>query len=416
MLLNFVDSSIGWAIDGRTRIDVELQAMDHEYNAVSKPAISETLSYILFPFALSFLLPVFMSMIVFEKEEKLRELCKMSGMKMKYYWVANYCCNYLLYLVVVAVFTFVALLVGIRLWTQTSPVVLFTLLFLWGHAMVSLAFLLSTFFSHHLTSSLAGYLIVVGGVLASLVFNNTIYYRTPPPFFYMMYAPLAFYRAIYIMTDSCRRYKCVEMDSLVLHNPVDTDANATDADADANATIISVCFYLVLDTLMYWALFLYFDKISPSEVGVRDHPLFFLKPLARWWNRRQAERLKAVDGEPVVDAAFDGAQAGRRREANTAGLRRRRSIGVGVGGVGVGVDRIVEHQTVDGVAEKERVLTSTDRGEYAVVTDGLRHVYDKGLRAKSGREALDELFLTYVNSLSAHRCSSFFVVVMLAVS
>ena len=196
-------------------------------------AISEALSYILFPFALTFLLPVFMSVIVYEKEEKIRELMKMSGMKMSYYWAVNYCYNYALYLLVVTVFTAVALLVEIRLWTQTSPTVLFVLLFLWGHALVSLAFLLSTFLSKHLTSNLAGYLIVVGGVLASLVFNGTVYYREQPPFIYMMYAPLAFYRAVYIMTDSCRRYKCVELE-------------------DVHAEMLSAYAFLVLDTVVSW--------------------------------------------------------------------------------------------------------------------------------------------------------------------
>ena len=57
----------------------------------------------------------------------------------------------------------------------------------------------------------------------------------------MCYAPLAFYRAVYIMTDSCRRYKCVELD-------------------DVHEEMLSAYFFLVFDTLLYWVLFLYLDR------------------------------------------------------------------------------------------------------------------------------------------------------------
>ena len=70
------------------------------------PLVGEDMGYILrmvsitgaslYPLSLSLLLPIFMYIIVLEKEEKLLEMMKMNGMKMKDYWLITY----LFYLVI----------------------------------------------------------------------------------------------------------------------------------------------------------------------------------------------------------------------------------------------------------------------------------------------------------------------------
>lgn len=44
----------------------------------------------LFPFSLSLLLPIFMYIIVHEKEEKLIMMMRMNGLRMSNYWLVNY--------------------------------------------------------------------------------------------------------------------------------------------------------------------------------------------------------------------------------------------------------------------------------------------------------------------------------------
>lgn len=58
----------------------------------------------LFPLSLSLLLPVFMYSIVLEKEERLIEMMKMNGLKMRNYWFVNYLYSFALYLIMVAIF------------------------------------------------------------------------------------------------------------------------------------------------------------------------------------------------------------------------------------------------------------------------------------------------------------------------
>jgi len=50
----------------------------------------------LYPLALSLLLPIFMYVIVLEKEEKLLEMMKMNGMRMKNYWIVNFLFSFII--------------------------------------------------------------------------------------------------------------------------------------------------------------------------------------------------------------------------------------------------------------------------------------------------------------------------------
>lgn len=58
----------------------------------------------LFPFCLSLLLPIFMYIIVHEKEEKLIMMMRMNGLKMSNYWLVTYLFSVNLSMITFAVF------------------------------------------------------------------------------------------------------------------------------------------------------------------------------------------------------------------------------------------------------------------------------------------------------------------------
>ena len=58
----------------------------------------------LYPLALSLLLPIFMYVIVLEKEEKLLEMMKMNGMRMKDYWIMTFLFSLLITTITYTVF------------------------------------------------------------------------------------------------------------------------------------------------------------------------------------------------------------------------------------------------------------------------------------------------------------------------
>jgi hypothetical protein len=119
------------------------------------PSWSETISFdlndlvgpSLVPFSLAFLVPLFMFTIVLEKENRVREMMKMMGMRMSMYWAINYLFDYVMYLVVVLLFVAAELVAQVRLFTQTSVPLLLVFFFLSGHTLISLSFFLSSFFN-----------------------------------------------------------------------------------------------------------------------------------------------------------------------------------------------------------------------------------------------------------------------------
>ncbi len=59
-----------------------------------------------FFFVFLFPLPMIMFTIVYEKTERIREMMKLSGLKMRYYWIVTFVFNFVLYLLFTAVLTY----------------------------------------------------------------------------------------------------------------------------------------------------------------------------------------------------------------------------------------------------------------------------------------------------------------------
>jgi hypothetical protein len=79
----------------------------------------------LFPLSLSLLLPVFMYAIVLEKEERLLEMMKMNGMRMRNYWFVTYLFNFLMYFVMIVIFfIFGFVFLKLSFFTETDPAIL----------------------------------------------------------------------------------------------------------------------------------------------------------------------------------------------------------------------------------------------------------------------------------------------------
>lgn len=108
----------------------------------------------LYPVALSIIFPVFLYTIVLEKEERLREMMKMNGMKMRNYWAVNYLWNLGLYMTSSLVFLLFGIVVlELPFFTQTKLSVLLTIIFGWGLSQVSLAFCFQNFLTRVRTAT-----------------------------------------------------------------------------------------------------------------------------------------------------------------------------------------------------------------------------------------------------------------------
>ncbi|EGC36362.1 hypothetical protein DICPUDRAFT_87445 [Dictyostelium purpureum] len=251
-----------------------------QVNSVSLPSYSQStnvdiaslLGGSFYPFALSFILPLFVFSIVVEKQEKLRDLSLMMGLKIRNYWIMNYIFNYLLYSIIVVFVVGVSSAFDFAVFTKGSGFGMFLLIFGWGHAMVSFSFFLSTFFKKTRTASIFCYFLVIVSVNLNSLLSFQVYLNSAPPTPYYFYPLFAFYRGISQLSTQCGIDLCPKWESYTW-------------DFETSKII----FWLYIDAVVYLILALYLDQVLPREFGVPSHPLFFLEPIKKLFIKPKSE-------------------------------------------------------------------------------------------------------------------------------
>jgi hypothetical protein len=102
---------------------------------------------ILYPFGVSFLLPIFTVGLVREKETRIFTMMKMNGMGTLPYHISHYLTMYILYAISTLIFLTAGFFSKLTFFTQTQPAVLLLLFFVWGHNQISLAFFFTSIFN-----------------------------------------------------------------------------------------------------------------------------------------------------------------------------------------------------------------------------------------------------------------------------
>ena len=132
-------------------------------------AIGAFVGQILYPFGVSFLLPVFVVSIVKEKEERILIMMKMvfflsfflflnmksnsifsflqNGLKSWVYYASEYVHFYILHIFSTAIFIITGIITRLDFFLNTDPGAYVLIFFIWGHTQIALAFFLSAFFS-----------------------------------------------------------------------------------------------------------------------------------------------------------------------------------------------------------------------------------------------------------------------------
>lgn len=228
----------------------------------------------LYPVALSIIFPVFLYTFVLEKEERLREMMKMNGMKMKNYWIVSYLWNVALFMLAAFIFfLFGIYILKLPFFTDTKISILFYVVLGWGLSQVSLSFFFQNFLSKVRTATskdsfpletfiyflVIGYLLSIWTCIIAVSFNVGVYpYPNVLPFQLRLYPPFAFCRIIYSLSIKCSNYVCVR-------GFYDFDDEMTESLA-----------MLYIEAVVYLILGLYLDKVWPQEYGVRKKPFYFI--------------------------------------------------------------------------------------------------------------------------------------------
>ncbi|XP_046440757.1 ABC-type organic anion transporter ABCA8-like [Daphnia pulex] len=226
-----------------------------------------------------------LTVIVGEKEKKIKEGLRMMGLNDSVYWLSWF----LVYLVFVIVLTLVAtgILYGMKVFQNSNVGLIYLLFILYDISVLMLAFLMTTFFDK---ARVAG---IFGAMAVS--FLNLFYYiqvatgdATPKwlYWFLALISPTGF---------------ALGMDkALLLEITTPTGVTVDTLWAGPGLPLAGSYIMLSFDIVFYFFLAYYLDNVLPSEYGAKRAPYFFLLP--SFW--RKSPKTINLDGQ--INNGFSG--------------------------------------------------------------------------------------------------------------
>ena len=105
-----------------------------------------------------------------EQKTKLLRMIRIQGGKLVAYWVATYLFHFTVYMCFAMLYMAAMFVTGIEMFTNSDVVALFFVYFFWGHAVVSYGIFLSSILNGTITSSIMGYMFIIGHSVFGFVF------------------------------------------------------------------------------------------------------------------------------------------------------------------------------------------------------------------------------------------------------
>ncbi|CAG8580036.1 3827_t:CDS:2, partial [Racocetra persica] len=236
------------------------RVMPQLFSTEIKVPIGTLIGGILYPFGVSFLLPIFVITLVKEKEDRILIMMKMNGLKGFTYHLSHYIHFYLIHIITTLVFVITGLIFKMEIFTKTDPGVYVILFFVWGHVEIALAFLFSCFFSKSRIAMVVTFLIVLCGIIVSFATASLFNGQDSAPLTYFLWPPFAFYRCLAVINIS----------SISLITPPYKVSNLVVGNEVFNGIIFMVVEYFVI-----FMITIYLTNVLPSEYGI-SKPWYFI--------------------------------------------------------------------------------------------------------------------------------------------
>jgi hypothetical protein len=254
VLSNMIFSTLG---PGTMRIVSGLRIMPELRRDTITLPLSAFIGNVLFPFGVSFLIPIYLHILVKEKENKIAVMMRLNGLKPFTYYFVHFAHFYVLHLCTCSVFIGSGFLFGVEFFTLTDPPVYILLFLVWGFASIAFAFFMAVFFNRAQTSVLVGFMIILFSVIINLL--ATTVFQSAPPNFYYSWPFLAYYRALNVINQASisTLYPALKFKNLVIGDEIITTLIALS---------ISTGVMLILAT--------YLSYVIPSKYGNRK-PWYF---------------------------------------------------------------------------------------------------------------------------------------------
>ncbi|OZJ06092.1 hypothetical protein BZG36_01131 [Bifiguratus adelaidae] len=243
------------------------RVMPDYYSSQVNIPIATLAGRVLYPFGVSFLLPIFVIILVREKEERILVMMKMNGLKVRTYYMTHYLHFYSLHVLSTLVFIIAGFACQMELFTRTQPGVYLLLFFIWGFTQNALAFFFAAFFNKNRTALVVTFLIVLGGVIINAALDFLFTNQAPKGYF--IWPPFAFYRALSLLS---RR--------TIGKAPIPYRIS----DLRGDDEVLRALIYLAVEAVVYLIIAAYLSSVLPSQYGVRK-PWHF--PVTEFFQRRQ---------------------------------------------------------------------------------------------------------------------------------
>ena len=176
-----------------------------------------TVATIIFPLSLSLLLPVFLYLIVLEKEERLIQMMRMNGMKITNYWAINFLYNFLISILTNLVFYgFGVLFLENSFFKEVAGSVVIVVFLGWILSQIGMAMFFQVFLSGSAAANIIGYLVAIWTNLIGATLNIALFqYPRELPMGFAIWPTFSFNRLFYLIFSECSIDQCPKsLDSL----------------------------------------------------------------------------------------------------------------------------------------------------------------------------------------------------------
>eukprot|EP01028_Stygiella_incarcerata_P010728 TRINITY_DN570_c0_g1_i2.p1 TRINITY_DN570_c0_g1~~TRINITY_DN570_c0_g1_i2.p1 ORF type:complete len:852 (+),score=194.99 TRINITY_DN570_c0_g1_i2:85-2640(+) len=245
-------------------------------------AIFEALYY---TWILHMLLPLFVDMIVFEKQHKLRDMMKMMGLRMRIYWTVQSLFDWILYIISISLVIAIGIAFGLRFFVINSFMLWVILFILWGFALIPLSFLFSTLFSKARTAAIIGSLyVLMGSIFAQIIVNHLESNHSADIFYFL--AMLEPSIALNLGLQQLSKNAAIGNYGMTFDN-----ANSGDN------RLFEVYLMIAVDSVLLSFVAFYLEGVFPSGFGVKKHPFFPCLP--ETWSKRVREQKEVQSMEAI---------------------------------------------------------------------------------------------------------------------
>ncbi|KAG0085669.1 hypothetical protein BGZ92_008811 [Podila epicladia] len=286
---------------GKYILSQGIRALPYEYDFAQDNGYNvNKASAMFFPFAMSFLLPTFVSILVQEKENRLRVMMAMNGLKSSAYYLAHYVEFMTMQLILTLIFTGTLAAMKITVMSRTNTWLLILLFLLWAHVQVCFAFLIASVFSRTRRAAIVvNFFVALSAILtviADSIFDDGI------PIAWLIHPTFAFF---YIISIAIMRASMVNMSYPL-----------TFTDFTSGSRLYWAVIILTVESVVFLLLAFYLDAVAPSEYGVTRPWHFFITDLFKSrGHRRDPESSLRANGSPVEESSsIEGGDADVQEE------------------------------------------------------------------------------------------------------